>query len=111
MQLEQMERGPTGLFVKGHAQIGGFVKGQSGNPNGRKPSPANAIVKACARKAAGHIIELLIEYATDKSNPPECRWEAIAKCLAYAFGEPSVSHLVQLELERLRNAPGATDNA
>ena len=67
--------------------IGGFKKGQSGNPGGR-PKDAEGI-RELARSHAAEAVETLASIMNDKEKPPNARANAASAILDRAFGKPT----------------------
>lgn len=93
-----------------------FVKGQSGNPAGRKPGtgytdPVKKIihdVKHLAKEASIDAINTLVEVMKDKTSPPSARVTAAQAVLDRGWGKPTqtieatVNHVDQMGYDELR---------
>lgn len=67
---------------------GGFRKGVSGNPGGRKPDAELADVKAKAREHAGDALAALVKIAT-KGKSESARVSAAEAILNRGYGKPA----------------------
>ncbi len=67
---------------------GGFRKGVSGNPGGRKPDAELADVKAKAREHASDALDALVKIAT-KGKSESARVSAAEAILNRGYGKPA----------------------